>query len=667
MIDSTLPIKIQRIYNSVSEDERIILKQILQELSMYGESQTYRDIWLADYKEIPVDIDTFIEHDDYLGRTNRNGAAVYPFWRKTLHEIFDAGNQYEEIFLTGATRIGKSSTAITGTAYMLYRLMCLRDPQEYFGKKEVSKFSILFFNITKDLASGVAFREFNDTLKASPWFNRHGTFSKSERNFYYIPEGGKVVVDFGSDAAHGLGQQVYCLMGDTQILTSDGYVKLSQLVDQSFDVGQYCDDGVIYTPATVQCTKYVTETVRITLEDGSIIEGTPDHKVMLSDGSYKELSEITNSDDLITFNIDEVDQMNLNDYETKFTVYRHISPSGKQYVGITSKPVHIRWGKGGKEYKSNKHFWAAICKYGWDNFVHEIIATDISLDDACSIECGLIDRYNLTDPMFGYNKTSGGQYSSPNSEVRDKLRESSKKLWADPKFRSAVTSKLTGRALDESVRQKISESKLGQKYNKPSPLKGRKLSESRVRKLRGKSPWNKGLNKHTSENIARGALKLSGRHKTSAHKQALSESHKRLHENYVPMWITDGTVETLIDSTFDIPEGFTKGRLGSFKYVHRLDECKRVPVSDVDQYLNQGWELGRGRVEGIQKAAQKFVWILDGVEYSTAENVAQVLRQTEYPNIVSSTITALYNKGFEQSRRYSGLAGRLTRRSIDEG
>lgn len=92
--------------------------------------------------------------------------------------------------------------------------MCLRDPQRFFGKKEISKFSILFFNITKDLAKGVAYREFNDTLRASPWFNAHGTFSKSERDFYYIPEGGKVIIDYGSDASHGLGQQVFCAIMD---------------------------------------------------------------------------------------------------------------------------------------------------------------------------------------------------------------------------------------------------------------------------------------------------------------------------------------------------------------------------------------------------------------------------------------------------------------------
>lgn len=204
-----IPKRIADIYQSCSEQEQSYLKTILCELSDTGTSETYEKIWLADYKEIPVSIDTFIESDTYLGKTNRNGQAVYPHWRKVLREIFDAGNQFQEVILTGATRIGKSSTGITATAYMLYRLMCLKDPQKYFGKKEISKFSILFFNITKDLAKGVAFREFNDTLRASPWFCSHGTFSKSDKDFYYIPEGGKVVIDYGSTAAHALGMQVF--------------------------------------------------------------------------------------------------------------------------------------------------------------------------------------------------------------------------------------------------------------------------------------------------------------------------------------------------------------------------------------------------------------------------------------------------------------------------
>ena len=294
--------RIKQIYGTMSAEEKAYLKLILEELSTYGYSNTYNEVWLADYKEIPVDIDTFIESDMYLGKTNRNGQGVYPYWREVMTDLFTSGNKYEEVILTGATRIGKTSTAITCVAYMLYRLMCLRDPQKYFGKKEISKFSVLFFNITKELASGVAFREFNDTLKASPWFNLHGTFSKSEQNFYYIPEGGKITIDFGSDASHGLGKQVFCLVGDTEIETSDGKVMLRDAVDKPISVLQYNYDTkeTAYVPTTVMQTGLVYDTIRITLEDGTVFEGTADHQVMLTDGTYKKLADITESDDIQT-------------------------------------------------------------------------------------------------------------------------------------------------------------------------------------------------------------------------------------------------------------------------------------------------------------------------------------------------------------------------------
>lgn len=206
--------RIQSIYKSSSEHDRQILLKILEEIHENGDSKTYENIWLQDYKEIPVDIETFLNDELFLGKATNNGKSVYPHWKDVLNDIFVDRNECNEIVLTGATRIGKTSTAITGAAYMLYQLMCLKDPQKFFDKKEVSKFSILFFNLTKDLAKGVAFREFNDTLQVSPWFNEHGTFSRSDDNFYYIPEGGKVVIDYGSNAAHSLGKQVYCGLMD---------------------------------------------------------------------------------------------------------------------------------------------------------------------------------------------------------------------------------------------------------------------------------------------------------------------------------------------------------------------------------------------------------------------------------------------------------------------
>ena len=53
-----------------------------------------------------------------------------------------------------------------------------------------------------------------------------------------------------------------------------------------------------------------------------------------------------------------------------YTVYKHTSPNGKVYIGITCKPTKARW-KNGKGYKNNDYFYNAILKYGWENFSHE--------------------------------------------------------------------------------------------------------------------------------------------------------------------------------------------------------------------------------------------------------------------------------------------------------
>lgn len=206
--------RIQNIYATLSSEERKVLRKILQEIVETGESKTYQDVWLADYKEIPVDKKTFLTSPEYLGPSNNNGQAIYPVWMDLMLELERTGNQYTEIALTGATRTGKTSTAVSDLAYHLYKLMCLRDPQAYFGLKSITTISFFFFNITQTLAKGVAFREFNSLLSVSPWFQAHGHMNKSEATPTYIPEGGLVDIRYGSDSSNALGAATFGVVFD---------------------------------------------------------------------------------------------------------------------------------------------------------------------------------------------------------------------------------------------------------------------------------------------------------------------------------------------------------------------------------------------------------------------------------------------------------------------
>lgn len=101
----------------------------------------------------------------------------------------------------------------------------------------------------------------------------------------------------------------------------------------------------------------------------------------------------------------EREMMNM---ENKYTVYAHINKiNGKIYIGITGQKPEVRWNNG-IAYKKNKHFYSSIKKYGWNNFEHSIIASNLNEKEAKSFEVILIAELGTMNQTKGYNLTSGG-------------------------------------------------------------------------------------------------------------------------------------------------------------------------------------------------------------------------------------------------------------------
>ena len=99
-----------------------------------------------------------------------------------------------------------------------------------------------------------------------------------------------------------------------------------------------------------------------------------------------------------------------------YTVYVHTNTvNGKRYVGVTSCSLRMRFKKGGLGYRNNKSMWEDIQKHGWDNFTHEILATECSADTAYSMEADLICKYRSNNPKYGYNVYPGG-YQVPSGK-----------------------------------------------------------------------------------------------------------------------------------------------------------------------------------------------------------------------------------------------------------
>lgn len=105
-----------------------------------------------------------------------------------------------------------------------------------------------------------------------------------------------------------------------------------------------------------------------------------------------------------------------------YTVYMHISPNNKRYIGITGRKPEHRWNSG-RGYKYNEYFYRAICKYGWENFQHIIIAKGLSKEEAEWLEIELIKKWNSSSREYGYNITLGGEGSSGINPYKNKTNE----------------------------------------------------------------------------------------------------------------------------------------------------------------------------------------------------------------------------------------------------
>lgn len=140
----------------------------------------------------------------------------------------------------------------------------------------------------------------------------------------------------------------------------------------------------------------------------------------------------------------------MNDY----TVYMHIAPNGKKYIGITKQKLYRRFRRG-KGYKDNDYFCKAIGKYGWDNFIHEILYENLTQDEAEKKEILLIKLYRSNTRKYGYNIENGGH-------SRGKVSLSTRKKLHDVNV---------GKKLSEECKGKLRKANLGKKHSSYTKMK----------------------------------------------------------------------------------------------------------------------------------------------------------------------------------------------------
>jgi hypothetical protein len=137
------------------------------------------------FGERPVNARTFVEGEDFLGQPPLSEiqydiveAMSQIYKLEDVIELLgpEEGTRYykkytkNEVILQLGKGSGKDFTSTVACAYIVYKLLCLKDPARYFGKPSGDAIDIINVAINAQQAKNVFFKGFKSKIERSPWF-----------------------------------------------------------------------------------------------------------------------------------------------------------------------------------------------------------------------------------------------------------------------------------------------------------------------------------------------------------------------------------------------------------------------------------------------------------------------------------------------------------------
>jgi len=609
--------------NKLSPEERQVALDILKQVAANGNSELLSTLKYSEFEEIPVDIHTFLHDRKYLGNAlyDKDGRfTLFPYWEEKLADVFpdNLTTKYNTIILTGSIGIGKSTFAVICQLYMLYRLLCMKDPYLYYGMQPIDKISISLLNITIENARGVAVDKMNQMVLASEWFMAHGEMHGTT-NMNYVPE---KHIEFicGSSNNQIIGRALFCLDGDTIIKTTTGYAKLSDLADKSINVISIDDAGqtVISDSCTVVPTVRTNEEYQIELEDGTIIKCTAYHKFKLVNGEYKMAKDLTDTDEIAehftTYNefiqniINTRGQWNI-DKNTYFEKH-HIVPLCLGGKGDKANGTFNR-------YSKNQN---CIWLYPDEHFIaHKLLA----------LENPTNSKLVLAWSMMAFPKGKTKRNYIITADDYKKIR-----------------------TMQANVMRINSE-------------------------INKKPPWNKGLTKETNEKLMEISKKFKGKNtwvkgikRTEIQKQHYSEAAKKRSlekpETFIcgtkgKVAITNGKNCYYISKDDPLPDGYSYGQGKRSTYnIKDKQALSQLRSEQCTGTKNPMYKQGN-KISGSKNGHAIYIYTYNNIDYQCRDDLMQVLK-LEFPTVSESTIRKIQtnNYGVRIKQKFQKIIDNLT-------
>lgn len=129
--------------------------------------------------------------------------------------------------------------AVLIAAYLLHRVLCLKDPVAHFQLKPTEKLVFAFMNIKLDLAKETGIAKFQNTIQSSPWFLERGTLEGRTKKIW-VPKkfNGQEAIDIkiGSQADDLIGLPIYfCFFDEVSFQKNRDVEKQKQKANDAID------------------------------------------------------------------------------------------------------------------------------------------------------------------------------------------------------------------------------------------------------------------------------------------------------------------------------------------------------------------------------------------------------------------------------------------------
>jgi hypothetical protein len=175
--------------------------------------------WLKDhpaFDQMPASMEEFLG-EDYLNIAK----GIRPGVKAELIELFGEDVNGERIakyrwaMFTGAIGIGKTTMASIILPYMVHWVLCLKNPQEFYGLLPGSRIAFMQMSTSSDQAKETVFGDIKARIEYSPWFQRNYTFDQTFKNQLRFPK------------------DIWVLPGNSAETTFEGYNILGGILDEA--------------------------------------------------------------------------------------------------------------------------------------------------------------------------------------------------------------------------------------------------------------------------------------------------------------------------------------------------------------------------------------------------------------------------------------------------